>query len=88
MAFIVPEQSPQSSSNRRRADPNAPADAKGRTTLYQAIWYGDEELVKWLLEHGASAEVEDKEGKTPLSFAKENEKPTIVAILKKAGAKR
>jgi hypothetical protein len=70
------------------ADPNAPVDAEGRAALYNAIWYGDEELVKWLLKHGTSAEAKDKEGKTPLAFAKENEKPALVAILKKAGAKR
>ena len=70
------------------ADPNASSDAEGRTALCQAIWYGDEELVTWLLEHGASAEAKDKEGITPLAYAKENKKPAIVAILKKAGAKR
>jgi len=43
----------------------------GLTPLHQAVRYGNDEIAKILLEHGASLDLKDKEGKSPFDMAKE-----------------
>ena len=50
------------------ADPNIPTQ-DGSIPLYQAIENGEIEVIRALIEYGASVEVEDDEGVTPLDVA-------------------
>jgi ankyrin repeat protein len=56
--------------------------------LHGAIAYGHKDMVRWLLDHGAKADVQIKnfENKTPLQKATELGYPEIADLLKQAGA--
>ncbi len=75
------------------ADVNA-RSKKGSTALMFACYsvanhYDDlyAEVVQLLIDKGAMVNVKNQLGATPLSIAEQGNSPTIVAILKKAGAK-
>ena len=59
----------------------------GYTPLFWAVESGDQELVAFLLKHGANVNAKSNKDKTPLSIATEAGNTNIVEILKKAGAK-
>ena len=58
----------------------------GHTPLICAIWAGEKEAVKYLLERGASPEAKDDAGDTPLWTAVERDNKDIVEILLAHGA--
>lgn len=62
------------------------ADSKGRTALHFAASNDNEELVAFLLEHGADPNVQDLNGSTPLHLATMTSKG-ICELLVDAGAK-
>lgn len=57
-------------------------DDEGKTPLIAAVIEGDESLVSLLLQNGASCTIKDKDGRTPLSWAKKYGYETIVQMLK------
>lgn len=61
------------------------ADAEGYQPLHRAVWKGNIETVKLLLQAGASPDVKAKDGKTPLDLAREGGyyKRNIIPLLKK-----
>jgi hypothetical protein len=61
------------------ADPNVPDD--GVTALHRASRDGRIERVRLLVEYGASVEVQDEEGKTPLDYASEAQRDEVVKLL-------
>jgi uncharacterized protein len=78
---------------KRGANINAIA-GKGSTALMYAAWgvanhYEDDyvHVAKFLLQHGAKVNVQNKMGDSPLSIAKRGNWKKIVMVLKKAGAK-
>ena len=56
-------------------------DKKGDTALIVATKYGDEKIVKLLLDLGADTNLTDAEGKTALDHAKANNDETIILLL-------
>jgi ankyrin repeat protein len=50
------------------ADVHAISD-KGQTALHAAAFAGEDEVIQYLVEHGAEVEVEDNTGQTPWSMA-------------------
>jgi ankyrin repeat protein len=55
---------------------------KGETPLHRAAAYGDEEMISYLIEHGADKEARDANGDTPLTWASEHLRPgSILALL-------
>ncbi|XP_063611284.1 fibronectin type 3 and ankyrin repeat domains 1 protein-like, partial [Penaeus indicus] len=48
-------------------------DVSGWSALHMAACDGTAEVVTWLLQHGASVHVRDKQGQTPLKVAVEND---------------
>jgi uncharacterized protein len=55
--------------------------------LHAAIMYGHSDMVKWLLNNGASdLQVKNYEGKTPLQKATELDQPAIIHLLRTHGA--
>ena len=54
---------------------------KGETPLHRAAAYGDEEMISYLIEHGADREVRDANGDSPLSWASEHLRPGSVLKL-------
>lgn len=62
-------------------------DEDGFTPLNMAIYRGDKEIVKLLLDNGARLDVyESMYGRTPLCYACEKSGPSIVKLLLDAGA--
>ena len=57
-----------------------PIDAEGHTLLAKAVMFEDRELVSLCLKHGASLDVTDHQGQTPLSLALSVD-PTVEKIL-------
>ncbi|KAK8925489.1 Ankyrin repeat domain-containing protein 50 [Metarhizium anisopliae] len=57
-------------------------DNEGKTPLILVVIEGDESLVSLLLQNGASCTIKDKDGRTPLSWAKKYGYETIVQMLK------
>lgn len=55
------------------ADPNAPS-LKGWTPLHKAVWRGDAKAVMLLLEFGADAAAQAKDGKTAWNYAEFSKK--------------
>ncbi|MDX5347507.1 MAG: ankyrin repeat domain-containing protein [Hymenobacteraceae bacterium] len=64
------------------ADPNVVDSKDKRTPLYYAIWKGNLEMVKVLLEHGAKLDVKDNYGVSPYKYAKRRKEKEIVSLLK------
>jgi uncharacterized protein len=64
----------------RGADVNA--GAGGTTALHGAALFGQPEMARWLLAHGAEAGARDYEGKTPLRVAEERDQAEVAAILR------
>ncbi len=59
----------------------------GYTPLFWAVEDNNEELVSFLVKHGANVNAKSNKGKTPLSIATEAGYTNIVEILKDAGGK-
>jgi hypothetical protein len=54
----------------------------GETALHRAAAYGDEAMIRLLLEHGADREARDAHGDSPLSWASRHLRPgAILALL-------
>jgi SMI1/KNR4 family protein SUKH-1/ankyrin repeat protein len=54
----------------------------GCSPLHSAAYFGRDEALKLLLEYGADKSLRDKEGKTPLDHAVENDQPNVIALLR------
>jgi ankyrin repeat protein len=54
------------------------------TPLHGAVLFGQTEMVTWLLDHGASVQVLDYNGKTPLQLAEDSGQAEIAGLLRKA----
>jgi ankyrin repeat protein len=54
---------------------------KGETPLHRAAAYGDEAMIKYLIENGADKEVRDAHGKSPISWASEHLRPGSILKL-------
>ncbi len=64
------------------ADPNVPRGTKGNTALHEAVSNGlSEKVVQALLDHGARADLKNKEGKTALQMARESRKTAMIKLL-------
>ena len=48
---------------------------KGETPLHRAAAFGDEDIIAYLIEHGAHKEARDENGDSPLSWASEHLRP-------------
>ena len=74
------------------ADPNAQAYSGGQfsltTPLHRAIEFGKIETARLLLERGASVEVKDWAGRTPLDVASGEQREEIIKFLSEHRAKR
>lgn len=66
------------------SDVNARAPA-GTTALHGAALFRQQTMVKWLLEHGANASVQDGNGKTALDIAEEQGDEGTAALLQEFG---
>lgn len=55
------------------------------TALLLAAFYGQADVVKVLLDHGADPKAKDSEGKTAMAWAKVKKHDKVVAVLKEAG---
>ncbi|RXG56586.1 L-asparaginase [Armadillidium vulgare] len=58
----------------------------GITALHVAVSEGDDDVVRWLLENGASVHLRDSNGHTPLWYAVEKDNMNIIFLLRKTGA--
>lgn len=65
----------------RGADPNATDDAEGWSALMFAAAEGHEEVVRTLLEHGADPTLEDRDGETAATFARNGDHTEITDLL-------
>lgn len=55
---------------------------KGETPLHRAAAYADEQIIEYLLDHGADREARDAQGDSPLSWASYHLRPgRILALL-------
>ena len=61
-------------------------DSQGETPLFIAARYGDDALIKLLLEHEAEPNYKNKYGDTALRVAVEYNHPAVVAALLEGGA--
>jgi ankyrin repeat protein len=68
------------------SDVNATDPEKSLTALHMAAYNGHSEIVKLLIDHGATIDCRDNEGKTPLIHACTDAFPETVEILLDAGA--
>ncbi len=57
------------------------AGAGGNTALHGAVMFGQGEMARWLLEHGADPSLMDYNGKTALELARENGQIALVDLL-------
>lgn len=64
-----------------RDEQNTFGSYSGYTPLFWAILYGEEDVVKFLVESGSRTDIVAKNGKTALSLAQENGNENIVKIL-------
>jgi ankyrin repeat protein len=67
----------------RGADVNARGTREGFTALMTASAEGLENVVQLLLDRGADRTIEDQDGDTALSFARQNGHDAVVALLEK-----
>jgi ankyrin repeat protein len=79
----------------RIARPSTLSNRQGQTTLFYAAEVGRTQVVKYLLDHGATVNVVDDAGRTPIDAAKRNGgggseagSQEIVTLLKSAGSTR
>lgn len=56
-------------------------DLKGRTPLHLAAFWGEKDIVKFLMSKGANAQARDKSGKTPLDIAREKGYKEVAQII-------
>jgi ankyrin repeat protein len=68
------------------SDVNAADPDKSLTALHMAAYNGHSEIVELLIDHGATIDCRDAEGKTPLIHACTDAFPKTVEILLDAGA--
>lgn len=59
-------------------------DDNGNTALHQAAQEGQENIVKYLLTHGADIEQTDDDGETALDIAARNDQNAVVELLENA----
>jgi ankyrin repeat protein len=75
------------------ADINA-KDKHGKTALFWAVGFNvigpgpNDEAARQLIAHGANVNLTDENGKSLLSWAEDSTSPNLVALLKKAGARK
>ena len=69
----------------RGADLNAKTNF-GSSALMAASFAGHDSTVRLLLSHGADVNA-DRDGDTPLTYARDRHHPEIVALLRQAGAR-
>ena len=65
---------------------DANAKVKGHSLLLVISQYGDENLIRLLVEKGANVNVTDRQGKTPLFFAVQNKNSSLTQFLLEHGA--
>jgi ankyrin repeat protein len=70
---------------KKGADVNA-VGSGDLTALHKAAAAGDLNLARVLLDNGADASLEDKQGKTPLDHAKERDNQAVARLLKEQDA--
>ena len=63
------------------ADPNVQSRYNKSAPLHEALQRGSIEIARVLVEHGASAEVENSDGRTPLDYASEEHRDEIIKLL-------
>ncbi len=68
------------------ADVNSRGDKMQSTPLHIAAEDGSRDLVELLISNGADVNAKNKEGKTPLKLALENNRNVIIVLLRKHGA--
>ncbi|TAK11464.1 MAG: ankyrin repeat domain-containing protein [Anaerolineae bacterium] len=61
---------------------NAGAQDALKTSLHGAVWHNRLPAARWLLEHGASVDEKNWQGKTTLEFAEESSLNDMLAVLK------
>ncbi|KAL6406251.1 FabD/lysophospholipase-like protein [Ilyonectria robusta] len=66
------------------ADPNAGSGTQ--KALLQAVTYGDEQMVRWLLGAGASINEKDENGDTALEIAFRKSRTDLIPVLESHGA--
>ncbi len=54
---------------------------KGETPLHRAAAYGDEQMISYLIDHGADREARDANGDSPLTWASEHLRPGSILKL-------
>ena len=54
---------------------------KGETPLHRAAAYGDEDMIHYLIEHGADVNAKDHYGDTPMSWASYHLRPGKILYL-------
>ena len=69
------------------ADVNVQGSLEGFTALMTAAAEGQVEVVRHLLDHGADTSLEDEDGDTALSFARQNGHTEVVELLEKPSAR-
>ncbi len=61
-------------------------DCNGKTALMTAVELCVDEVIPWLIAHGADADIESQWGETALSIANERGRVQIVTLLKEESA--
>ncbi len=69
-----------------QADIDAEDELCGSTALTYAAWFGKEEIVRLLLDHGADVDLRERSGRTALHWAAWSGYPDMVADLVERGA--
>jgi ankyrin repeat protein len=71
----------------RGAEVNAQGSLEGFTALMTAAAEGQVEVVRRLLDHGADRSIEDTDGDTALTFARQNGHSEVVELLESRPAR-
>jgi len=66
---------------------NTPADEHNDTAMHEACLYNKIEVVRWLLEKGASFDVKNNDDETPLQLSQNDENPGFTQQIVALGAK-